>query len=402
MHVCICSVYICVYIIIVTKEESIPTQSRELVSGKTDRRPPTVLPPHLTMKATNAGPNSGKGATWLERDSGCVATTPPCPRRPPPGTIPHPSEAASGFIPETSPQGNDGSSNYFAGIPVPSSTAENTNTEAQQQKSDVAEYPVFTVGSNAEISTENEPVPFQPEVSTENETDGPDTATKPVEEISKKTHLEKMDVAGAAVYLSPGIIDRLEEQKQQIEELKQQLKAQIEVKETLQEERDELQHTLQQYQQNVEAQIAISEEKIKEKEKELQKCKEQITKMKTDYREEVAKVEREKREIESQHQKVVAELEEEIANLKKEREDKKQRTEVEMLRLETRLHKAEKELAEKENLILRKEKTIAELEKKIAVESKDAEIQKLKQENRELRRGKSLSHSLSDLKIEGR
>ena len=53
-----------------------------------------------------------------------------------------------------------------------------------------------------------------------------------------------------------------------------------------------------------------------------------------------------------------------------------------------------------ENKILEQEKNISELDKKISIDSKDADIQKLKIETRELRRGRSISRSLSSLKIE--
>ena len=375
-------------------------KKEEMVSGKTDRSPTLLHSPKVKKKVTRLEPDSGYAAE----------NTPPCPRSHPPGTIPNPSEIAAGFVPETSLQsdGSHGSPNdEFTGMPVPLSTAESVNVQPHQPKlDDVADYQpqsaMFTVGPG-EIHRESESSGLlDPGVGTENGSNEQDTTSKPVQEISDEPQ-EALSETTAYMYLSSGMIARLkqlEEQKKKVEVLEKRLEEEIEAKNALQQERDELENTLEQYQEYATKEKGAAEEKIKEKEQELEKCKENMSVMKTDHQKEVARVESKKREMELEYNSVVAKLEEEIANLKKERDDKDQKTEVEMLRLENRLCKAEKQIIQKDYLILEQQMTILKLNKKITEESKDTEIQKLKRENRQLRKGKSLSHSLSDLKID--
>ena len=224
----------------------------------------------------------------------------------------------------------------------------------------------------------------------------------PVQEISDEP-LDALSEAAAHMYFSSGMIARLkelEEQKKKVEVLEKRLEKEIEAKNALQQERDELETRLKQYQEFATNAIKAAEDKIKEKNHELERCKEKISEMQTDHRKEIAKVEKEKREMESEHQAIAVKLEEEIASLKKERDSAHQKTENEMLRLENKLCKAEKQIVQQDNLILQQVLTITELNAKITENSKDAEIQKLKRENRRLKKGKSLSRSLSDLKID--
>ena len=374
-------------------------KKEEMVSGKTDRSPTLLHTPKVKKKVTQLEPDSGYAAE----------NTPPCPRSHPPGTIPNPSEIAAGFVPETSLQsdGSHGSPNEFTGMPVPLSTAESVNVEPHQPKlDDVADYQpqsaMFTVGSG-EIHRESESSGLlDPGVGTENGSNEQDTTSKPVQEISDEPQ-EALSETTAYMYLSSGMIARLrqlEEQKKKVEVLEKRLEEEIETKNALHQERDELENTLEQYHEYATKEKGAAEEKIKEKEQELEKCKENMSVMKTDHRKEVARVEREKKEMELEHKHTVVKLEEEIASLKKERDSTHQKTENEMLRLENKLCRAEKQIIQKDNLILKQKLTISELNNKITENSKDAEIQKLKRENRQLRKGKGLSHSLSDLKID--
>ena len=381
-------VTMCTYAVI--QEESSPIQTSDNSSESTDtsaivRSKHAIVSGKKKGRPANCPTMMKKASSQTECDSGYPVSTPD--KMPtdvenmfeqPPGSftagvLPRllNSGANVNFIPE-GPQEGDVEDTT---APVPTSPSGSITTEAQQPRLDAADDPpsgaAFTIGPSLEtVQAESDEIGEQ--VAT---TSSPMTAT---------LHLSQSAKELAAKILSTDIInelDQIDELREENEKLKRQLKEEMDKREALRQEKEELNDQFTNYQKSVMEKEEADKTKLLEKEKQLEECRKRIS------------------EMELEHKTTCAALEAEIASLKQKMDDEKKKTELEMLRLENKLYKAEKELADKENVILVKEKEIEVLDKKIALDSKDAEIQKLKNENKALRRGQSLSRSLSSLRV---